>query len=163
MEKNSMKKKIGYGAIVAFVLLVYYQVDLKRHFISSDDNSKHFTIWRRTGNKCYIIPGRYFGIFPPKENYIKTVNFRNYIGVVWNTLDDYEYKISIYNDFEPVDLKENIKIYSRNDSLLLEYNILKELNYNTGKRIRSDSAEILEVKYDFKYIDLNQIYGIKIW
>ena len=32
------------------------------------------TVWKTYGNKCYIIPSKYYGILTPKEGYIKTSN-----------------------------------------------------------------------------------------
>lgn len=146
-----------------FALLIYYQLDYKRHFISNTDKTKYFTIWCRYGNNCYIVPGKYYGVFPPSNNYIKTVNYRNYIGVIWDTKDNYQFKLSIYNDFEENNLNPNIKTYNSNDSLLLEYNILETFDLNRGKRIKNPDSETLKKKFDYNYIDLNRIFGIKIY
>jgi hypothetical protein len=156
-------QKIKVAVIVAIIGLAYYQIDYKRHFVCNFDGSKVITIWERIGNNCYIIPGKYLNIFPPKENYIKTVNHRNYIGLVWNPEDNYDYKISIYNSFKEINLTTNIKTYTKNDSLLLEYNVLDSLNVSRGIRYVSDSSEYYRCKYDINYVDLNRVYGIKIY
>jgi hypothetical protein len=31
-------------------------------------------VWKRLGNKCYIIPGKYYWILRPSDNYLKTSN-----------------------------------------------------------------------------------------
>jgi hypothetical protein len=121
------------------------------------------TIWQRIGNNCYIIPGKYYGIVPPSSNYIKTVNYRNYIGILWNTSDKFNYKISIYNKYQLHDLNSNVKVYPKNDSLLLEYKILDTLDYQRGKRISNDSANYYKKRSDYNYVDLNRIIGIKIY
>lgn len=159
-----MRKHIKIRRIILFVLIfvIYYQLDYKRYFISNKDKTEYFTIWQRLGNNCYIIPGRYFWIFPPRRNYIKTVNYINYIGVVWDTKDKYKYKIAIYNDFEKIKLQDNIKVYQKNDSLLLEYHILDTLDVQRGKRIRSKNEDSLLKVYDYNYIDLNKIFGIGV-
>lgn len=156
------KKRSIILALLFFTL--YYQIDYKRHFIYNEDKTEIITIWQRTWRKtCYIIPRKYYYIFAPKDNYIKTVNYRNYIGVLWNTEDRFDFKISVYNEFEKINLDNNIKVYSLNDSILLEYGILDTLDIQRGKRIVNIKSDSLKKIYDFNYIDLNQIYGIKVY
>jgi hypothetical protein len=157
------KKKIRYFIFAILIITLYYQLDYKRNVICSIDKSECLTICQRVGNNCYIIPGKYYGFIAPRSNYIKTKNYRNYIGVLWDTEDNFDYKVAIYNDYDKKELKENIRVYHDNDSLLLEYKILDVLDYQRGKRIVNDSADFYENKYDYVYIDLNRIYGIKIY
>jgi hypothetical protein len=158
------KIKVRYFIFVIIFFLLYYQIDYKRYFIKNNDCSKTITIWQRLGNNCYIIPGKYFWIFTPRKNYIKTKNYRNYIGIIWNTMDKYEFKISIYNDYEYIHPEgDKIKIYSKNDSLVYEYKILEVLSYFADKRKWSDERDSLINYYDYNYIDLNRICGIKIY
>ena len=157
---NLKRKRLLF--LIILVLILYYAIDYRRHFITDGDN-KSFTIWERVGNRCLIIPGRYYSPFKPSNGYIETVNYLNYIGVVFNTQDSFDYKLSIYNDFKPVSLSSKIKLYQNNDSLLLEYGILDSLDINKGIRIRSSQEEIYEKKYLYKYIDLNRFIGIKIY
>ena len=163
-EKKQFRKRriIVTIVIITIVTIVYYQIDYKRHFISNNNNTEFITIWQRIGNDCYIVPGKYYWIFAPKDNFIKTVNYRNYIGIVWNTEDKYSYKISIYNKFKVIDLETDICVYSSNDSLLLEYQILESLDIQRGKRIKNPKADSLKRVYDYDYVDLNRIYGIKV-
>lgn len=156
-------KVTKWGFLIVVLLFIYYQIDYKRHFIHNEYRTESFTLWQRFGNNCYIIPGKYNWIFPPKNNFIKTVNYRNYIGVIWNTDDEFDYKVSIYNNYEPVNLNKRIKLYDSNDSLLLEYQILDTLIFEKGKRTRSDSSEYYSSLYDYNYIDLNRIIGIKVY
>lgn len=148
--------------ILLFALIIYYQVDYKRHFITSKDNSKSFTIWQRFGNECYIIPGKYYSPIKPNSNYIETVNYRNYIGVIFNTEDIFDYKLSIYNDFKKVNLDSKIKVYKDSDSLLLEYKMLDSLNKENGTRVVSKQKAHYSSKYNHIYVDLNDIYGITV-
>jgi hypothetical protein len=158
-----MKKIIVSIAAVTIVAIIYYQIDYKRHFIGNKANTEFITIWQRVGNNCYIIPGKYYWMTAPKDNYIKTVNYRNYIGVVWDTYDKYSCKISIYNKFETKDLETSFDVYSSNDSLLLEYHILDTLDIQKGKRIKNPNADSLKRVYDYNYLDLNRIYGIRVY
>lgn len=156
------KRVVVAVVIITIAAIAYYQLDYKRHFIGNKNNTEFITIWQRIGNNCYIIPGKYYRVFAPKDNYIKTANYRNYIGLIWDTKDKWSYKISIYNEFEAKNFKANVNVYSSNDSLLLEYNMLKVLDHQRGKRIKNPNADSLKRIYDYNYIDLNKIYGIKV-
>lgn len=156
------RKRVVVAVIIIIATTAYYQIDYKRHFISNKNNTEYITIWQRIGNNCYIIPGKYYWVFAPNNNYIKTANYRNYIGLVWDTKDKWTYKISIYNKFEKKNFEENVNVYSSNDSLLLEYNMLEVLDVQRGKRIKNPDADSLKKVYDYNYIDLNKIYGIKV-
>ena len=149
--------------LICIISFAYYQLDYKRHFIHNRDKTEYLTIWQRTGNRCYIVPGKYFGFLQPKKNYIETVNYRNYIGIIWDTNDKFDFKISVYNDLRVIDWESNSKIYNKNDSLLLEYNILDTLDFQRGKRIRNDSADFYMKRSDYNYIVLNRIIGVKIY
>lgn len=156
-------RKIIYTAIVLLLIFFYYQLDYKRHFVYSKDKLKVLTIWQRLGNTCYIMPGKYYWILPPKSNCIETKNYRNYFGIIWNTTDSYDYKIAIYNDYKVIDLDDNIKIYANIDSLKLEYKMLDTLNIEKGIRVVNNNEDSLKNIYDYNYIDLNRIYGVKIY
>lgn len=158
------RKRIIFFAsvIISTVAFIYYQIDYKRHFIGNRDNTEFITLWMRIGNTCYIIPGKYYGLFPPEKNFIKSVNYRNYIGVLWNTKDQYDYKISIYNEFKKHNLNENIKIYSKNDSLLYEYKILEYYDLEKGIRARSSKSDSLIEYFDYVFIDMDEFWGIEV-
>ncbi len=155
----SLKKTL----IILLSLVIYYQIDYKRNFISNESGSKSFTLWKRLGNTTYIVPGKYYFPFAPSENYIKTKSHRNYIGVVFNAEESENIDISIYNEFETNNLNSNYSLFNKNDSLMLKYNILDSTKYIKGVREYSNKSTELIKKYQFKYIDLNRIYGIKIW
>lgn len=54
---------------VIFIVLLYTY--LNRHFFVI--GNKDFTFWR-SSKGCYIMPYKYFGIFPPKKNYALSSN-----------------------------------------------------------------------------------------
>lgn len=149
--------------LILLLLFIYYQVDYKRDFISNESGSKSFTIWKRLGNTSYLVPGKYYLPFAPKNNFIKTKSNRNYIGVVFKEEGNENIDISIYNEFEVNNLKPNYSIFNKNDSLMIKYNILDSAKYAKGVREYSLNSSKLISKYQFKYIDLNRIYGIKVW
>lgn len=153
-----MIKKI----VIALVLLVaYYQLDYKRDFIYSNDKSQVFTVWKRLGYNFYIIPGKYYLPFAPNDNYIYSSN--QGMSVLFNTNDSYDYKLSVFYKEISENFDSKIKVYKDNDSLLLDYGVLKELDKNTGKRIYHKNKDSIRQALDYRYIDLNRIYGIKIF
>lgn len=157
-----MKNKKIITVVFVLLLIVYYQLDYKRYFIESSDGKKVFTVWQRIGNNCYIIPGKYYLPFKPSENYILTKNYRNYIDIIFNPLNGNYADLSIYNDFEKHNLTSNINVFSNNDIMMYKYGILEKYDIQRGIRVVSKNEKLLESKFDFIYIDLNRIYGIKI-
>lgn len=155
-----MKKVIIFVSVL--LLIVYYQLDYKRYFIESSDGKKVFTVWQKIGNRCYVIPGKYYSPFKPSKNYIQTKNYRNYIDIVFNPSNGNYADVSIYNDFEKHNLTSNINIFSNNDAMMYNYGILKNYDPQKGIRVVAVDKEILKKKYDYVSIDLNRIYGIKI-
>ena len=43
---------------------------------------KCVTVWKRSGDICYIVLDKYYGIFKPTDNYIKTSNTA-FVDVIW--------------------------------------------------------------------------------
>ena len=156
---STKKKKLLIFLFVALVFF-YYQMEYKRYFLSDKDGKEFITIWTSSRNDCYIIPGKYYSPFKPRNNYIKTVNHRNYIGLVWNTQDSRKLKISIYHGYELFGLDPKIQVFGDNDSLLLEYGIGKRLG-SSGKRVLIDDSDKIKNAINYEYVDLNRIVGIK--
>lgn len=154
-----MRKGVVVFLVIIFILTAYYQLDYKRDFIYSNDRAKVFTIWKRMGYNFYIIPGKYCSPFTPKKNYIYASN--QYVGVVFDSSDSYSYKLSVFYKEMSTDFSPNIKIYRSNDSLLLEYKILDSIGH--GKRFYHENKDSLRRALDYKYIDLNRFYGIKVF
>lgn len=138
-------------SFLCLCVILYYFLDYKRHFIFDSDGNKGFTVWPRVGNTCYIIPGKYYSPFVPKTNFIRTRTHTNYIGVVWDTGDATNYKLSIYNEYEINSLQNGIVIYDKNELMLSDYHI----------SLNSDSSNYLKHAISYEYLDLNRIWGIK--
>lgn len=145
--------------IILVLLFAYYQLDYKRDFIFSNDKSQVFTVWKRLGYNFYIIPGKYYLPFAPNDNYIYSSN--QGMSVLFNTNDSYDYKLSVFYKEISENFDSKIKVYKSNDSLLLEYEILKELDKNRSKRVYHKNKDSIRRALDYRYIDLNRIYGIK--
>jgi|SRR5450432_2918417 len=69
-----MKRILIVSAALVILVAVWYG-ESRRFFCVSDD--KCVTVWKTYGNLCYIIPGKYYGILRPSDNFIKTSNTNN--------------------------------------------------------------------------------------
>ncbi len=78
---GSMKKLLIITCCV-FVFVVANSIwkDQSRDYYCFSDG-KCFTVWRH-GSGCYLIPGKYHGIFAPKDDYILKTDFSKELGVV---------------------------------------------------------------------------------
>lgn len=74
---KTLLKIIGVVLLLIVVLLVWFDQSRTFYCLSED---KCVTVWKRLGNKCYIVPGKYYGIFKPSDNYIKTTNVNPLVG-----------------------------------------------------------------------------------
>lgn len=61
------------GTFILLILLFLVWMHLSRSFYCLE-KGKCVTVWKRLGNECYIIPGKYYGLIKPSGNYIKTNN-----------------------------------------------------------------------------------------
>ena len=64
-------KKVVVAAICICLLVLGYEQS--RKFIRIDGDN-WVTVWKRYGNKCLAIPGRYYGITKPNTPYLLTEN-----------------------------------------------------------------------------------------
>ena len=55
--------------VLAMFVFVWSQF---RHFYIV--NNVSFTVWKRVGGYCYVIPGRYYSLKKPKKDYIRVSN-----------------------------------------------------------------------------------------
>ena len=83
------------------------------------DGHKCVTVWKTYNNICYIIPGKYYGLFRPKStNYIKTTNLSD-LDVIW-PINSSEIIVS-------VDDSANIINQSKFENIV-KYNLHKRYN-----------------------------------
>lgn len=95
----------------------------KRHFYCISEN-KCVTVWKRIGGKCYIIPGKYYGITTP-QNYVEAGNLDD-VDVIWvnqnnliiNGNPDLKFVNKHTNKFKIINYDNNKKL---NDSLYLDF------------------------------------------
>jgi hypothetical protein len=147
--------------IVLLSIFVYYQLDYKRYFIYSEDKTKVFTVWKRLGYHFYIIPGKYYSPFVPTENYIYSRN-QGFV-VIFSPKDSFDIKIGIFYKKITSDFNPNIKVYKKNESLLLESKILDSIGMNSHRWYYHKNKDSIRTTLDYKYIDTERIYGIKIF
>ncbi|MGY4538178.1 hypothetical protein ACVW0P_002598 [Mucilaginibacter sp. UYNi724] len=69
-----MKKPIFIIVIAAIILFI--GAGEKRNFYCLKD-AGCVTVWKTYGKVCYIIPGKYYGILKPANDFIETANDNN--------------------------------------------------------------------------------------
>jgi len=108
------------GIIILLIAVFLVWFDQSRSFYCLSED-KCITVWKRLDSKCYIVPGKYYGIFKPSNDYIKTTN-TNIVDVIWkdkgNLLIASQEKVDVFNEgtnqFQ-IDIYNNQKLL--NDSL----------------------------------------------
>jgi hypothetical protein len=71
-------------ALITLLLILLVWYDQSRSFYCIDNN-KCVTVWKRIGGDCYILPGKYFGIIKPSNQYVKTTTTAE-VGIIWDRL-----------------------------------------------------------------------------
>src|ERR1700720_4395948 len=66
-----MKKLLLCLSIFIILALIWYGESRKFFCLN---NGKCVTVWKTYNNVCYIIPGRYYGIIRPSDNFIESSN-----------------------------------------------------------------------------------------
>lgn len=151
-----MKKKILITVLILLVL--YYFVDYQRYFIYSDDKSQVLTIWKRVGWNFYIMPGKYYWPFAPRDNFIYASD--QLIMIIFNTHDTYNCKIGVFYQEKSIS-NWNVDVYKRFDSINSHYLILDSIEFS-GKRIYHKNADSIRDALDYKLIQVENVYGIRI-
>lgn len=133
---NKLGKIIG---LIAFIVLaVFLCFDEYRNYYCLPDG-KCLTVWKRVGGTCYIIPGKYYGVAKPSENYIKTTN-TNDATIYWNKKTPDKIIVRIEESYSIVNTN-NDEIYIEDfrsnaganlDSVLYNKSSLKFSDVNTG-------------------------------
>jgi hypothetical protein len=66
-----MKKIFLFSSLLLIPILIWYG-ESRRFFCL--DNGDCITVWKTYNNVCFIIPGKYYGIVRPSNNYIESSN-----------------------------------------------------------------------------------------
>jgi len=100
-KKNKIRKRLHKVMIIMDITMFFVTLDLIRGDIARSfyciSEDKCITLWKRNGY-CYIIPGKYYGIFSPKDNYVKTDNLVESSDIIWT--DDDRLVIAINPRYE---------------------------------------------------------------
>lgn len=90
-----MKIKWKWVFLIILFLSAFYFIE-KRDFYYNKDRTECITIWKRIGGKCLVIPGKYFGLWKPNEEYLETTN-KNSLTLIWTKkITD---QLIIYNNY----------------------------------------------------------------
>lgn len=103
-----MKKTILFFFIVILLLVGWYGESRKFFCL---ENGKCITLWKTYNNVCYVIPGKYYGLWAPSNNFIKTSNLNEltifFTDELPNTLI--------------VQSREKLKVYNKGGVVFLDY------------------------------------------
>lgn len=64
--------KIRIIVAIAIPILLVIAFDQSRKFYCLDDG-KCVTVWKRLGGKCFVIPGKFYGVSAPSVSHIETI------------------------------------------------------------------------------------------
>ncbi|WP_436834492.1 hypothetical protein [Parapedobacter sp. DT-150] len=136
MKVNQLKEH-NFSLLVS-ILLIFAGTDQFRSFYCLSEN-QYLTVWKRLGGKCYIIPGKYFGIFKPSM-YIETTN-DNGLTIVDVSSSEYRYVIS--ND------------YGKNVKINLQDQKVKYFDYTEKTIFINEYYTNGRVKDELKYMQID--------
>jgi hypothetical protein len=60
-------KKVVY-LISCFLLVIIVYIESRSFYNAWGD--QYFTVWKTLDNRCYIIPGKYYGFFAPNDGFV---------------------------------------------------------------------------------------------
>ncbi|MGC3946374.1 MAG: hypothetical protein QM762_17950 [Chryseolinea sp.] len=147
----SMKKVIAFTLCVCLLALSYQQ---SRKFIELRDG-RWVTIWKRYGDECLIIPGRYFGVFKPETSYLETKNTILINLFVGNSFPD----TLVFRTQSHVEIHNESK-----GSIFLDYhkneNHLKPLIYSEETGVVNDDVTLLFVDI---HDSVAMMRGKRVW
>lgn len=139
-------KIIGVVLLLIVVLLIWFDQSRTFYCLSED---KCITVWKRLGNKCYIIPGKHYGVLNPSGNYIKTTNTQ-YLTLYFS--DDIPNEMIVRNQGSSAGEKGGYEIVNNlsENLLITEYSDdYRDILY------KADAVKFKDVKATTEYIDIN--------
>lgn len=81
MERNNklVQTSLVIVIVALFALATYYKQSRDFYCLLGD---RCVTVWKHVGGLCYVIPGKYYGITKPQDDYILTTNASS-LDVIW--------------------------------------------------------------------------------
>ncbi len=77
-----MRKVLWFASVLVIIfagVLFYYKQSRDFYCLSED---KCVTVWKRPGGTCYVIPGKYYGVTRPSNDYVETANSSS-MDIIW--------------------------------------------------------------------------------
>lgn len=121
-----MKKLLFFVICIILLAFIWKQY---RHFYQVDDVT--FTAWKTSEGYCYITPYKYWGVSPPKNNYIKLSN----VGYI-NIFIDKDSTLLIFNDY----------FYLKNNNVECKFNDYKYKHFGLDSLSSMKETKLHEIK-----------------
>lgn len=141
------------GTIILLAIVFLVWLDQSRSFYCLSED-KCVTVWKRLGNKCFIIPGKYYGVLSPTVEHIRTTN-NQYLTLYF--ADDLPGRIIVRNQSDSE--REGYEIVESSKGRLgfVEYtDDLKMILYKPGAKKFSDVVRTA----NYMDLDIKENYAI---
>ncbi|MGB8190272.1 MAG: hypothetical protein WCF67_00065 [Chitinophagaceae bacterium] len=142
MFKN---KKLLIISIISIVILLAGYLYYKRNFYCYDGSC--ITVWKPAGKVSYVIDGKYYGMFPPGNNYFKGYSSKS-IMVCWNDSNRIAFCVqSLLIDrkgFTDANFYDQKTFFRKFTGQV----------YENGKLITDSDHSVKDKKYSIEYIEL---------
>jgi hypothetical protein len=136
-----------FGIIAYLFLDVLFFHGVKSYYCLSENNC--ITVWKKTANDVYIIPGIYKGNDVPDISHIKTINGQ-YLTLYFS--EDLPQKIIVRDQGN---YENNQKGYSIEKGAKGEWQILEYSESYKSTLYNPEAVKFKDVKSSTNYIDLN--------
>ncbi|RQO80218.1 hypothetical protein DBR40_00955 [Pedobacter sp. KBW01] len=141
-----MKKLVFIIVIFTLALGIWYGESRKIYDLG---NGEYLTVWKTYNNTCYIIPGKYYKLLKPFDNYIQTTNDQ-YLMIYFPNKGNRSLIVRNQGTFGGSKGGYSIVNNSKEDFKIIPYSGKVEENlYKSGATLISD------VKQNISYLDIN--------
>lgn len=131
------------SSLTVILFLVY-----DRAFYSDYTGEKYITVWKQLDDETIIVKGKYYGVLPPKDNYIKIYKSKNFY-ICWN---DESYDLVFNLGSKVIDKKgfDNCRFLDHNTF----FDNYQGIIYSTEGKLKVTNPKIYKHnKYQIDYID----------
>jgi hypothetical protein len=131
---------------ILVICAVYLAFDQSRSFYCLSD-ARCITVWKRVGGACYVVNGKYYGLFKPSKSFLKTTNTQSF---TFYFIDEFPTKIFVKDQGSTLGGIKNFIIKNKNIFEFIEYDpSIDALIYQDG------TTKFNEVRESVGYIDLD--------
>lgn len=138
--------KFGFKVLI-LLLFLFIGFDQSRSFYCLSGNHC-VTVWKRLGNKCYIIPGKYYNVVSPSNNYLETSNTQYLTIYFTNKIPN---KIIVKNQGDSGGDEGGFKIKSSSKE---NWEMLEYLEQYKSIIYKTEASKLNEVQETTSYINL---------